>query len=824
MARYWVGGTNTWNATAGTKWATTSGGAGGASVPTTADDVFFDGNSGSGTITTSGTSTDVCRSLNCTGFTGTLNHAASTRINIGDGTAGAGNVALKLVAGMTYTIASSSDIYLVSTSATQQTIDTGGKSLRQLIIDTSANNSNYILASAMTVRYMAWYDGTFTTNNFNMSIGGSDVLSPASIVFGTSTITFTGENSFYTIKAFGSTLSAASATFVLQNSSPASQRNFAASGTTLGSVTVTGDNLRITNSFTVGTFNLNNAGQTVGLVISSGQTVTVTSAFNSNGTAGNLTKLLSSTSGSAATLSKSSGSVVVDYMSIKDSTATGGASWYAGANSTDVSGNTGWIFDDPYHVGEAHGTLVFSGNATRKLKAAREAKGTLVFDGEALGVLRPDPSIIEKKTYLYKIYDEDNNYLGVWDDVIDPPNWSHELNTTGSTTTVFLARNADSTSVVIEALLDNTGAAIQDNNNFNILTSTESRNKVGPGSNVNHNYRVDIYAYYGETATIDDNLDIPIEDNEGNYLLGTVGSPNGLRRFSGFISEININYGDSENTQVELMSYGFDLDQYLVVNSSDETTVAFNSTDPSDIIMDGLDQFTLDGIDTFTTYATSTIEVTGTTPSYTFRANTYKELLETAVKLAPAGWAYWIGLGDNLVRFQAKPSTAEHTFYLGKHIKNLNLRSYIGDVVNEVIFTGGGDPALFKRYTEAPQVGTRRGLSRLSDNRVELETSADILSEGEIDEKNDIQYRSTVEILDKVYDIESIELGQLIAFRNFDNNVDLITMQVVGYNYTPDSITLALDTLPPTVSKRLEELRKALNAQETETVPVEPDV
>jgi len=38
--RYWVGGTANWDGTAGTKWATSSGGNGGASVPTTADDVL----------------------------------------------------------------------------------------------------------------------------------------------------------------------------------------------------------------------------------------------------------------------------------------------------------------------------------------------------------------------------------------------------------------------------------------------------------------------------------------------------------------------------------------------------------------------------------------------------------------------------------------------------------------------------------------------------------------------------------------------------------------------------------------------------------------
>jgi hypothetical protein len=43
--RYWVGGTNTWNNIVGTKWALTSGGAGGLAVPAIGDDVFFDAKS-----------------------------------------------------------------------------------------------------------------------------------------------------------------------------------------------------------------------------------------------------------------------------------------------------------------------------------------------------------------------------------------------------------------------------------------------------------------------------------------------------------------------------------------------------------------------------------------------------------------------------------------------------------------------------------------------------------------------------------------------------------------------------------------------------------
>ena len=47
-ARYWIGGTGTWNATDTTHWSASSGGAPGASVPTSLDNVFVDTNSGFG--------------------------------------------------------------------------------------------------------------------------------------------------------------------------------------------------------------------------------------------------------------------------------------------------------------------------------------------------------------------------------------------------------------------------------------------------------------------------------------------------------------------------------------------------------------------------------------------------------------------------------------------------------------------------------------------------------------------------------------------------------------------------------------------------------
>jgi hypothetical protein len=92
------------------------------------------------------------------------------------------------------------------------------------------------------------------------------------------------------------------------------------------------------------TFNdIINSVQPATVRFTAGTTTTFVNGFNLSGTAGNLITISSATA-ATHTLSKASGTVSCDYLSITNSIATGGASWYAGANSTNVSGNTGWIF------------------------------------------------------------------------------------------------------------------------------------------------------------------------------------------------------------------------------------------------------------------------------------------------------------------------------------------------------------------------------------------------------------------------------------------------------------------------------------------------
>lgn len=119
--RFWVGGTATWDTTAGTKWATASGGGGGSAVPNANDNVFFDAASGAVTVTTQAGTQVHSGNLNFTGFTGTFVMAGPIEIG-GSAT---------FVSGMTFT---GGTTYLISFTATSsgKTLTTGGKTLDNL--------------------------------------------------------------------------------------------------------------------------------------------------------------------------------------------------------------------------------------------------------------------------------------------------------------------------------------------------------------------------------------------------------------------------------------------------------------------------------------------------------------------------------------------------------------------------------------------------------------------------------------------------------------------------------------------------------------------
>lgn len=360
--RYWVGGTASWDGTAGSKWALTSGGAGGQAIPTSSDDVFFDASSGAGTVTIASGNTG-CNNLNFTGFTGVW--AGSTSVSVsGDLTFGSGMG----------TITATNPFNLLSTSASAK-ITTNGINLASTILQINGPAGTYTLQDNLTISTQIVVNrGTFNTGNKNITCLGinGNVGNTIGLTLGSSTITVTGTGSSWAMTTGGNlTLSAGTSTIKLTDAS-SSSKTFAGGNKTYYNLWLTGagtGTFIISGGNTFNDFKVDTPPHTIQFPAFTQQTVTT---FTVNGTAGNLMTLQSTTNGNAWIISCGTGTITCDYLSIRDSSATGGATFIAGTHSTDVSNNTGWIAGDSgarYWIG---GT----GNATSSLHWSLSSGGS----------------------------------------------------------------------------------------------------------------------------------------------------------------------------------------------------------------------------------------------------------------------------------------------------------------------------------------------------------------------------------------------------------------------------------------------------------------
>jgi len=202
--------------------------------------------------------------------------------------------------------------------------------------------------------------GTLDLNGFTYTVGTSFTTDT-----GTKNLTFNGgtlvcpaatTTAFNNAVPTGFTTTAGTGTGTISMTAATAKR-FVGGGSTFnctinqggaGTLTITGS-----NTFS----NITNTVQPASILFTAGTTSTFTN-FNLSGTSGNLITIGSVTAASH-TLSKASGTVSSDFLSISRSTATGGAGWYAGANSTDGGNNSGWIFTAPPSATATGNFLVF---------------------------------------------------------------------------------------------------------------------------------------------------------------------------------------------------------------------------------------------------------------------------------------------------------------------------------------------------------------------------------------------------------------------------------------------------------------------------------
>lgn len=342
--QYWVGNGGNWSDV--NHWASSSGGtAATGRVPLPQDNANIDASSVS---SVSQTVTADMPSLGANiDFSGVANSPTFSY-----------NIPTVIYGSLTYAtgLGTISGSYLTVTFASRSasTISTAGKTLSNNSMSWSVNGPGgaYTLLGNLSTNYtFNLFNGTFNANNYNVAVATYNIATGGTartLTMGSGTWTASGTGTVWNMGSSGTTTLNQDTSTITFSDTSATQKTFGGGGKTYynflisnagtGAIVVTGAN-------TFHDFTVTGAAKTVTLPAST--TTTLTGDFNVTGTASYTVTLNSSSAGTAATLSKTSGTVSVDYLSIRDSTAAGGANWYAGANSTSVSGNTGWNFSAP---------------------------------------------------------------------------------------------------------------------------------------------------------------------------------------------------------------------------------------------------------------------------------------------------------------------------------------------------------------------------------------------------------------------------------------------------------------------------------------------
>lgn len=326
---YWVGGSGSWTEQSANGWSATSGGTGGAGVPTGETNVVIDGGSDAGgpftiTLATSISSTSEikCKNLTITGLdsTVTINQSVGTSIKIfGDVSIPSSNVAISSI-NLLLNFLGSSSTQLLNTNGANYPIELqiGGTSTVQL-------QNNWIT----TDQTITLNSGGFNANNYNVEIASfsTSTNSAKTISMGSGTWTIKSNVNSWVISGTGVTLNKGTSTIIFTTTSTSSPVPFNGGGLNYHNITIAGNTTSNTFEFSdSNTFNTFTSTKTVAFTLKfqSGTTNTFNN-FTVTGTSGNVVTLSSITAGTQATLQKYS-------------------PWRVGANSTNVSGNTGLSF------------------------------------------------------------------------------------------------------------------------------------------------------------------------------------------------------------------------------------------------------------------------------------------------------------------------------------------------------------------------------------------------------------------------------------------------------------------------------------------------
>jgi hypothetical protein len=359
--RYWVGGTGTWDATTTTNWATTSGGAGGASAPTSVDNVIFDSASNATAYTVTVGTNAVCEDFTVAGpLVGnvTFSLAATARIDChGSMTLPAANCTWTGVNGALVTFRA---------TTTGKTVTTNGVNLTVTGVTFNGVGGAWTLGSAITygtAQSIIVTNGTFNTGNFNITGSAFSVNAVGTQVInlGSSTVTVSASSPINFTQTAGLTFNAGTSQITCSNTTGAT---FNGGGQTFYNVSFTGaggGTHTITGANTFNDLTQTSRSATGTRVVSLGdnQTVSGTLTLGAANTSIRRMQVQSSVIGTQRTITLNGTLATLADVDFRDIATAGTVGTWTGTRLGNGLGNSGITFDAAKDV---YWNLVGGGN------------------------------------------------------------------------------------------------------------------------------------------------------------------------------------------------------------------------------------------------------------------------------------------------------------------------------------------------------------------------------------------------------------------------------------------------------------------------------
>jgi len=266
-------------------------------------------------------------------------------------------------------------------------------------------------------------------------------------------------------------------------------------------------------------------------------------------------------------------------------------------------------------------------------------------------------------------------------------------------------------------------------------------------------------------------IKVVVNDNESNE----------KQIYSGYISQRKFELSEGkEAVSLTLLGYVSELTSsvLMIKDAGDNygaTGLQFSSEEPGEVleyIIDSYAEFYSGKI----TYTAGSIEDTGNVITDLFNMNTIREAIDIVLQRSPIGWCWYVD-GENIIHLKSTDKyTADHSLFIGKHIKNITAIQNMEEVRNDVIIIGGtpdGEEQISKRYRNQQSItdyGRRTFIK--NDGRLYNSDSIDFLGKYNLGTKyaptSEIEFDLVDSNIDSNngYDIESINPGDIIQINN----------------------------------------------------------